>query len=115
MIAKSALFIADEIGADHIILFTNSWFLARVVSAFKPNQPVFAFTKDTNVLRSMNILFAIKPFLIWEWSNYPMEDEKNAIEILKKNWLLTKGQKIVVINDIAHWESIAPYTKVINL
>jgi pyruvate kinase len=24
MIAKSALFIADEIGADHIILFTNS-------------------------------------------------------------------------------------------
>ena len=115
MVAKSALFIADEVGADHILLFTNSWFLARVVSAFKPNQSVFAFTKDNHVLRGMNILFAIKPFLIWEWSNYPMEDEKNAIEILKKNWLLSKGQKIVVINDVVHGESIAPYAKVINL
>jgi len=64
MVAKNALLIADEIKADYILLFTNSGFLAKIVSAFKPNHKVFAFTKDEHILRSLNILYAIKPFLI---------------------------------------------------
>lgn len=115
MIAKNALFVADEVQANYILLFTNSWFLARVVSAFKPNHKVFAFTKDEHILRSLNILYAINPVLIWKWWTYPLEDEKNAIEILSKKWLIKKWDKVVVINDLLEWNAISPYVKVINL
>lgn len=115
MIAKNALFIADEIKADYILLFTNSWFLARIVSAFKPNHIVFAFTKDNQVLRSMNFLFAIYPFLIDSWWKYPLEDEKKALSYLESNWFVKKGQKIVVINDVVEWNAISPYVKIVHI
>ena len=115
MIAKNALIIADEVKADYILLFTNSWFLARIVSAFKPNHTVFAFTKDEKVLRSMNFLFAIYPFLIGSWGKYPLEDEKNALSYLELNWFIKKWQKIVVINDVVEWNAMSPYVKIINI
>ncbi len=115
MVAKNALLIADEIKADYILLFTNSWFLAKIVSGFKPNHKVFAFTKDEHILRSLNILYAIKPFLIWERWNYPLEDENKAISILTEKWLIKKLDKIVIINDIVDWEAISPYVKIVNI
>lgn len=115
MIAKNALFVADEVKADCIVLFTNSWFLARVVSAFKPNHTVFAFTKDAHVLRSMNFLFAIYPFLLDSWGKYPLEDEKKAISHLEENWFIKKGHKIVIINDVIEWSAVSPYVKVVNM
>ena len=115
MVAKNALFIADEIKADYILLFTNSGFLAKIVSAFKPNHKVFAFTKDEHILRSLNILYSIKPFLIWERWNYPLEDENKAISILTEKWLIKKLDKIVIINDIIDWNAISPYVKIVNI
>lgn len=115
MIAKNALFIADQVKADNILLFTNSWFLARIVSAFKPNHIVFAFTKDKQVLRSMNFLFAIYPFLIDSWEKTPLQDEKKALSYLKSNWFLKKGQKIVIINDTVEGNAISPYVKITHI
>ncbi|AHB41328.1 hypothetical protein P148_SR1C00001G0537 [candidate division SR1 bacterium RAAC1_SR1_1] len=115
MIAKNALFVADQVKADYILLFTNSGFLARVVSAYKPNHTVFAFTKDLKVLRSMNFLFAIYPFLIESWGKYPIEDEKKALAYLESNGFVKKGQKIIVINDVVEGNAVSPYVKVINL
>jgi pyruvate kinase len=115
MIAKNALFIADEIKADYILLFTNSWFLAKIVSAFKPNHKVFAFTRDEYVLNSLNILYAIEPFLIWKWWNYPLADEDTAISILKKKWLIKLWNKIVIINDVVDGNAISPYVKIVNI
>lgn len=114
-IARTALTIADEVNADYILLFTNSGFLARIVSAFKPNHNIFAFTKDESVLRSMNLLFAINPFLINVWWKYPLEDEQNAISILKSQKLIKKWHKIVVINDIVDGDSLSPYVKIVNI
>ncbi len=115
MIAKNALFIADEVKADFIILFTNSWFLAKIVSAFKPNHIVFAFTKSDYVLRSMNLLFSIYPFLIDSWWKYPLEDEKKALLYLESKWFIKKGQKAVIINDIVDWTALSPYVKIMNI
>lgn len=115
MIAKNALFIADEIKADYILVFTNSWFLARIISAFKPNHKVFAFTKEDYILRSINILYSMSPFLINKWWKTPLEDEKNAISILLKKWLIKQWHKIVIINDLLEWNAISPYVKIVNL
>lgn len=115
VIAKNALFVADQVKADYILLFTNSWFLARVVSAYKPNHTVFAFTKDPKVLRSMNFLFAVYPFLLESWGKYPLEDERKALSYLESNWFVQKWQKIVVINDVVEGNALSPYVKIINL
>ncbi len=115
MIAKNALFIADQIKADYILLFTNSWFLARIVSAFKPNHIVFAFTKELHVLRSMNILFAIYPFLIGKWSKLQAEDEKNALNHLESRKLIKKWHKIVIINDLVEGAAVSPYVKIVTI
>ena len=115
MIAKNALIIADEIQADYILLFTNSWFLARIVSAFKPNHLVFAFTKEQNVLRSMNILFGIYPFLIGDWGKSPLDDEHKALTFLKSKWRIKKWQKIIIINDIIEWNTMFPSLKIVTI
>ena len=116
MVCKSALYFADEVKADFILIFSKTGSLARLVSAFKPNQPVFAFTRDEHVLRSMNILFAVHPFLEKNWSEEnPIENENWALEILKAKWLIKSWQKIVILNHIQQSGTRAPYLKVITL
>jgi pyruvate kinase len=113
VIARSALMIADDVQADYILLFTNSGFLARIVSGFKPNHRVFAFTKDESVVKSMNILFGVYPFLIGEWSTYPIQDEKKALEILLEKKMISSGNKIVIINDVIEGNATFPYVKIV--
>lgn len=116
MVAKSALYFADEIKADFLLIFSKTGTLARIVSAFKPNQPVFAFTKDEHVLRSMNILFAVHPFLESARSeDTPVENEDLAIDILREKWLIQKWQKIVIINHIIQAWYRSPYLKLVTL
>lgn len=116
MVAKSALYFADEIKADFLLIFSKTGTLARIVSAFKPNQPVFAFTKDEHVLRTMNILFAIHPFLESDWSEEePVKNENLAIDILREKWLIKKWQKIVIINHIIQEWCRSPYLKLVTL
>jgi pyruvate kinase len=41
---KSAVLLSEEISASAILVFTDTGFMAKTISAFRPKLPVFAFS-----------------------------------------------------------------------
>jgi pyruvate kinase len=99
LLVKHALFLADELEADYLIVFTHSGNLAKTVAGYKPNQHVFAFTADENVYNAMRILFSIQGIQLKKRANHTTENQENAMKILLEKKLIKKGDKIVIIAD----------------
>lgn len=98
---RSAVFIWEELKAKAIIILTKTWLLAKLASAFRPNMDVFSFTNNEESVRTMNLLYAVKPFHLawWNKDNYN-ETLELAINELKNKGLIKAWQKLVAINDI---------------
>jgi pyruvate kinase len=98
---RSAVFIGEELKAKAIIILTKTWLLAKLASAFRPNMDVYSFTNNEKSVRTMNVLYAVKPFHLvwWNKDNYN-ETLELAINELKSKGLIKNWQKLVAINDI---------------
>lgn len=92
---KNTILTAENVWAKNIIVFTKSWFMAKTMSAFRPNLPVFAFTYTDNLRKKLTILFWLKTFLIEKKSNE--ENLENAINKLKESELVKIWDKIVTV------------------
>jgi len=69
-----------------MIVFSKSGFMAKTVSAFRPNIPVFSFSFSESLRRKLSMLFGLKTFVIREKSND--ENINNAILELKNKKIL---------------------------
>ncbi len=98
-IARHALFMADEIWAKMVVVFSYTWTLARYMSAFKPNQPVMSFTTDENVYRCLELNYGILSQKIEQWGKHSTENQEIAINILKSKWMIVAWDYIVVIGE----------------
>jgi len=80
---RHSISIAEELNAKAIIILTKTGLLARLAAAFRPNIDVYAFTKNDTSVHYMNILYAIKPILLPNWTNDYLSNVENAITVLK--------------------------------
>lgn len=113
LVIKNALFLADDIEAKAIVVFTKSWFMWRTCAWLRPNQPVYAFTFSEETIKSLNINYWINPVLI-EFKNN--EDHlKSACDYLLDWFILKKWDKIIVLIDWKENDSSAPIMKIITL
>jgi pyruvate kinase len=92
---KNTIYTAENVWAKNIIVFTKSWFMAKNISAFRPNLHVFAFTYTDNLRKKLTILFWLKTFLIEKKSNE--ENLETALKILKEKELVKIWDKIVTV------------------
>jgi pyruvate kinase len=101
LLIRSAVFIWEDLKAKAIIILTKSWLLAKLAAAFRPNMDIFSFTNNEEIVRTMNLLYAVKPFHLvwWNKDNYN-ETLELAINELKNKGLVKAWQKLVAINDI---------------
>lgn len=76
-IAQASARLATDINAFGIAVFTKSGATARRVSASRPNCDILAIMTDERLLRRVNILWGVKPFM-------KTEDTKNSDELLNK-------------------------------
>lgn len=106
LLVKDSIYTAEDLWAKAIMVFTNSWFMAKTASAFRPNLPVFAFSFDEKVRKSLNICFGLKNFVIEKKSNDETVD--TATKLLKEKWLLENGDKFLVIYDKIIWDKTVP-------
>lgn len=95
---KNTVYTAESLNANAIIIFTWSWYLARIMSAFRPRLPVFAFTFDDKVVKKLNILFGVNPFMIQK-KTYD-GNMSQALKILKEKWLISDWDKVVNLCNI---------------
>jgi len=106
LLVKDSIYTAEDLWAKAIMVFTNSWFMAKTASAFRPNLPVFAFSFDEKVRKSLNICFGLKNFVIEKKSND--ENVETATKFLTDRWLLNSWDKFLVIFDKIIGEQTIP-------
>ncbi len=110
---KNAVNTAENVWAKNILVFTKSWFMAKTMSAFRPNLHVYTFTFSDFLRKKLTILFWLKTFLIEDKSND--ENLEEAIHILKEKWLMKSWEKIVTIYGIERKWKIIPSIQVIEI
>ena len=96
-LSRYALMLADEIHAKAVVAFSYSWNLVRYLSALKPNIPIVSFTRDESTHYSLWIHFWVLSQKIRDFSKHMSEDQEVAIDVLKEEKLVKKGDYIIII------------------
>lgn len=99
-ILRSAVVLAHELNQSGIVVFTNTGFLAQMLSSLRPTKcPIFAFTEKELVCKQMNLMWGVYPILM-KIDPDPEKTLENAFDILKKSNFIKKGDTIVVVTNI---------------
>ncbi|MBI9108808.1 MAG: pyruvate kinase [Spirochaetales bacterium] len=98
-ICRSACIMAQEAGAKAIITITKSGRTARLLSKYRPDIPIIAFSQNEETIRSLNIVWGVQGELIGE-----LGDTDSTLRLAKKTALelgyLRPGDKVVYTTGI---------------
>ncbi len=95
-VAHSACQLAEEIGASAIIACTQSGSTTRLVSKYRPSQPIIAMTPDETTGRQLALTWGSVPLRIKATESLD-EMEIEAIHLARESGLVTSGQTVVLI------------------
>lgn len=96
-VAKSAKYVAGQVGARAILVGTATGFSARAVSRYRPNVPVVAVTSDISVARRLSVIWGVHA--ITTKGMKTIDDiEKAGVEHLKKIKAVSKGDHVVFVS-----------------
>lgn len=99
-VLHSAVVLANEIPNAKLLTFTRQGFMAHGLASLRPVcAPIYAFTPFPELLRQLRLLRAVEPILM-PFANDPDATIENSILMLKKNGLVSPGDKLIVATDI---------------
>ena len=96
-LAGAANYAAQAIDAKFIVVFTQTGFAARLMSKFRPNQPIIALTPSTWVARRMNILWGVQPFVLREVGEYHEQIVDRVDDFLLSRDIVVPGDRLVIL------------------
>jgi pyruvate kinase len=105
-VAVSVVKTADEVCAKYIVCLTRSGNIVRLISRFKPNQQILAFTPNEVTFRQILLSFGAYPVLVDKF-----EHLSDAVRVIKQ--FLNDG-KLVEVGDKIVIASTSPFGKGIN-
>lgn len=78
-----------------IIAFTETGATTNLISKYKPNLPIYAFTQNEIIKNQINLSWGVYPFLLSEKTiNVP---KAKALELLKEKKLIKKGDNVLFL------------------
>ena len=95
VVCKSITIAANQLKADAIITPSISGRTAKVISKYKPNEPIFALSENDVVVRQLMLYYGVTPFHF----NRPEESDAivgDAIVQLRDNGSINVGDTVVV-------------------
>lgn len=94
-ISHATVTTAHDLGAKAIITVTKSGSTARMISKHRPQSMIIGCTTDETICRQMNLSWGVVPLMCDEKQN---TDElfSHALEIARKNGLISKGDVVVI-------------------
>jgi pyruvate kinase len=98
-IARSASILNNNLKAAASLVFTRRGLMAVLLSQYRPNGPIYAFTNTTHVRRRLNIHWGVHAFII-KFSKDPELSIGRAITLLLRKELIKEGDRIIVLSDI---------------
>ncbi len=96
-LAGAANYAAEQIDAKFIVVFTQTGFAARLMSKFRPHQPIIALTPSAWVARRMNILWGVQPFVLRDIGEYHEQIVEKVDDFLVHRDLAGAGDRIVIL------------------
>lgn len=96
-LAGAANYAAEQLDAKYIVVFTQTGFAARLMSKFRPQQPIIALTPSTWVARRANVLWGVQPFVLRDVGEYHEQIVERVDEFLVNRDLAAAGDRIVIL------------------
>ena len=96
-LAGAANYAAEQIDAKFIVVFTQTGFAARLMSKFRPLQPIIALTPSAWVARRMNMLWGVQPFVLKDVGDYHEQIVDRVDEYLLSRDIVTPGDRLVIL------------------
>ncbi|HEV2721786.1 MAG TPA: pyruvate kinase [Thermoanaerobaculia bacterium] len=96
-LAGSARYAAEQLDAKFIVVFTQTGFAARLMSKFRPQQPIIALTPSSWVARRMNILWGVQPFVLRDVGEYHEQIVERVDEFLLSRDIVAPGDRLVIL------------------
>ncbi|MCI0424241.1 MAG: pyruvate kinase [Actinobacteria bacterium] len=95
-VAQAATQIALNVGARAIVAFTESGNTARLISKYRPEQTVVAFSPTPETQRRMALLWGVIPH---EFERRQSTDEEMSLasSLLERDNLAEKGETVVMV------------------
>lgn len=104
-VTASVVRTAERVQAKYIISLTDTGRTARLISRYKPNQAILAFTPTDSTYRQSVLSYGIYPVKVEIFSHFT-----DALEVIRhfllKNKLVEKGDKVVVASGIPFGKAI---------
>ncbi len=94
--AEAAVTMARSSDAGAIVVLCNSGKTAELMSGYRPDVPVYAFSDSPALRRRLQIRFGVTPVEITMESDGELNIER-ALTTLQKKGLAKKGDRIVVV------------------
>ena len=112
-ITEGTVNAADEVDAKYIVCLSQSGRTARMISRFKPTQPIIAVTPDKITFNQLQLSAGVTSLLIPKTQNFD-EVLKVIRDTLKKNKLVKSGDKIVLVSGTPFAKAISTNMMVIE-
>ena len=111
-VAQGASRAAEEIGARCIVAFTRSGFTARLISKFRPQAPIIAFSPEKAVVRQMALYWGVLPHFSKHMKN--TDEMINEVDrLLTRLKYAKKGDTVVIV--ASHPLSLTGKTNIMKL
>lgn len=94
-VSYSVVHVADEVDAKAIIALTESGFTPRMISRFKPSQPIIVMTPNRRTLAKVTLSFGVLPVAI-KGFRYVGEVMSIVSAFVKKHGIAKRGDKVVI-------------------
>jgi pyruvate kinase len=95
-VSQAATEIAVNLEAQTIVAFTESGNTARLISKYRPEARIVAFTPNENTLHQMALYWGVSPHP-FERRTYTDEELASAADILEKEGVVSKGDRVVMV------------------
>jgi len=95
-VAQAATQIARNVGANTIVAFTESGNTARLISKYRPEQRVVAFTPNDVTRRRMALYWGVIPHK-FERRDYTDDEIELAASMLESEGVCTTGETVVMV------------------
>ena len=79
-----------------IVCLTQSGSTARMISRYRPSQPLIAVTHTELSLRRLNLIWGVIPYSLHEFGDNMDEAIADVLNIIKRKGPVKKGDKIVI-------------------
>lgn len=95
-VSQAATQIARNVGASTIVAFTESGSTARLISKYRPEQRIVAFTPNQDTLRRMALFWGVSP-RPFERKVSTDDEMTAAAKILEEEGVASHGEKLVMV------------------